>query len=398
MSVDVAMMKAGHPNKCVPETSYESEVAPKLEEIYSSLGISADALAQASFDPEKHLRYYNDEMEKHRYHNTRTLTMEELGLTNKKQISSIGVSDPFPLFTDEAIAIMKAEILQKDIFMKYARRNHSSTSGMDCIIRGYVKTGEEIHTPFVHLAWTHPKTLELISHIAGVELEVVMDYEIAHVNMAMEDKSAVDGDKSIREAQARARQGLSDGSDIPAIVGWHNDSYPFVCVLMLSDTTDMIGGETSLRMGGADDGTPKKVCSVPGPQLGFASVLQGRLIEHIAPKPVGVTERITMVTSYRAKDPLKHEGSVLATVKPEINSGTRYNDFYPEWINYRLDILEKRFAHLRATMSDSDGNFNKELSMDYLKQLDSYLKDTYEYMEVSDRDIKKLKKIQGIVE
>lgn len=32
-----------------------------------------------------------------------------------------------------------------------------------------------------------------------------------------------------------------------AIVGWHNDSYPFVCVLMMSDTAGMEGGETALK-------------------------------------------------------------------------------------------------------------------------------------------------------
>lgn len=37
--------------------------------------------------------------------------------------------------------------------------------------------------------------------------------------------------------------------DEEAIVGWHRDSYPFVCVLMMSDTAGMIGGETALRTG-----------------------------------------------------------------------------------------------------------------------------------------------------
>lgn len=48
--------------------------------------------------------------------------------------------------------------------------------------------------------------------------------------------------------------------DEEAIVGWHRDSYPFVCVLMMSDTTGMIGGETALRTG---TGEIKKV---RGPQ------------------------------------------------------------------------------------------------------------------------------------
>lgn len=30
-------------------------------------------------------------------------------------------------------------------------------------------------------------------------------------------------------------------------VAWHYDSFPFVCVMMLSDCTDMVGGETAVR-------------------------------------------------------------------------------------------------------------------------------------------------------
>lgn len=38
----------------------------------------------------------------------------------------------------------------------------------------------------------------------------------------------------------------SEEDQLP-IVGWHRDSYPFVCVLMMSDTKDMRGGETALK-------------------------------------------------------------------------------------------------------------------------------------------------------
>lgn len=32
--------------------------------------------------------------------------------------------------------------------------------------------------------------------------------------------------------------------DKDAVVGWHKDSYPFVCILLLSDTSQMVDGET----------------------------------------------------------------------------------------------------------------------------------------------------------
>jgi len=76
-----------------------------------------------------------------------------------------------------------------------------------------------------------------------------MDYEIGHINMSVPGKKRqYDKDVMISE------------EDEEAIVGWHRDSYPFVCVLMMSDTTGMIGGETALRTG---TGEIKKV---RGPQ------------------------------------------------------------------------------------------------------------------------------------
>ena len=72
-----------------------------------------------------------------------------------------------------------------------------------------------------------------------------MDYEIGHINLS------TPGNK--REDENGAEIGDDDEN---AIVGWHRDSYPFVCVLMMSDTTEMIGGETALRTA---SGTIKKV-------------------------------------------------------------------------------------------------------------------------------------------
>jgi hypothetical protein len=91
---------------------------------------------------------------------------------------------------------------------------------------------------FIFEAWKHPETLAIMSKIAGVELVPVMDYEIGHINMSIPGN--------------RKEYNSSTNGDEEAIVGWHRDSYPFVCVLMMSDTTGMIGGETALRTGTGD--------------------------------------------------------------------------------------------------------------------------------------------------
>ena len=94
------------------------------------------------------------------------------------------------------------------------------------------------HGKFIFEAWKHPETLAIMSKIAGVELVPVMDYEIGHINMS------IPGNKKAYNSNSM--------EDEEAIVGWHRDSYPFVCVLMMSDTTGMIGGETALRTGTGD--------------------------------------------------------------------------------------------------------------------------------------------------
>lgn len=101
------------------------------------------------------------------------------------------------------------------------------------------------HGKFIFEVWKHPETLAIMSRIAGVDLVPVMDYEIGHINIS------VPGNKNNMEAGL-----LDDEDDTYSVVGWHKDSYPFVCVLMMSDTTGMIGGETALRTG---TGAIKKV-------------------------------------------------------------------------------------------------------------------------------------------
>ena len=129
----------------------------------------------------------------------------------------------------------------------------------------------------------------------------------------------------------------------------------------MSDTTNMVGGETALRMG---DVTGNKFAVVPSPQSGHACVLQGGLIEHIAQKPAGMTERITMVTSYRPKDPLKYDSSNLKTVRPEINFGAIYNTFYPQWVKYRCQVAIKWLENVVENMTDEAGNFDKDSATD----------------------------------
>ncbi|KAL3417862.1 hypothetical protein PVAG01_10872 [Phlyctema vagabunda] len=268
------------------------------------------------FNPSKHIIY--DEP-------TNVLTMEDIGYPANSGVSPVAVSDPFPLFSSEAIDIMRSEVLAPEVIEDYSFSSDLSAQQ----VRGYAPK----HGKFIFEAWKNPSVLSIISKIAGVDLVPVMDYEIGHVNLSSTTKKAVDENG----------EEITPNDDDDAIVGWHRDSYPFVCVLMMSDTTNMVGGETALKTA---DGTVKKV---RGPSKGCAVVLQGRYIDHQALRAYGGQERITMVTSFRPRSPRVRDDTVLNTVRPISN----LSDLYGQTVEYQLENAEARIRRMLKTVRDS---------------------------------------------
>jgi hypothetical protein len=98
--------------------------------------------------------------------------------------------------------------------------------------------------PFTYAAWKSPEVVAAVSKVAGIDLVPSMDFEIANINISANDDS-----QAVIEENSDAEDPLGDGI---SAVAWHYDSFPFVCVVMLSDCTDMIGGETALRTASGD--------------------------------------------------------------------------------------------------------------------------------------------------
>jgi hypothetical protein len=109
-------------------------------------------------------------------------------------------------------------------------------------------------------------------------------------------------------------------------------------------------------------------------------VLQGRYIEHIAMKPKGQTERITMVTSYRPRNPLCKDESVLTTVA----GISRKHELYQEWTDYRLDNVIKRLQVLRQELKNNRESGSEEFDVtklgEYLSEQEAYLRNTHVQM------------------
>ncbi|RSL62900.1 hypothetical protein CEP54_005538 [Fusarium duplospermum] len=281
--VGPATKRATRPSKKLPQSLIESAKLAKKE----------------SWDSEKHLAFQPP---------SKILSMKEIGLEGHG-ISPNACSEPFPLFSEEAISQMRAEIFSETVLDKC---QYASTFNAN-MVRGM---GHEL-APFTYDAWHSPETLAKISQVAGVEVVPAFDFDIANINISVSD----DKNAEISIGENKLRDG-SDNDNLSS-VAWHYDSFPFVCVVMMSDCTGMVGGETAVRK--------------PNGEV-IKSADLARYIEHQALKALGGRERITMVTSLRPKSPFIRDESVLTGVRGISN----LDELYHQYTEYRLEILEER--------------------------------------------------------
>ncbi|KAL4907803.1 hypothetical protein BDW74DRAFT_175585 [Aspergillus multicolor] len=252
---------------------------------------------------------------------TKIHTMAELGLEGAG-ISPNAISEPFPLFTEEATRQMRAEVFSEPVLQDCQYASSFCTN----MVRGM----GHVRAPFIYDVWKSPEVLSKVSAIAGIDLIPAFDYEIANINIAAKD-DPVESDATNIDGPGVAKPAEQEEDDAPAFA-WHYDSFPFVCVTMLSDCTGMVGGETAIKLPSGD------VKKVRGPAMGYAVVMQGRYIYHQALKALGGRERISMVTPFRPRDPLVRDETILVGVRGISNLG----EMFPQYFEYRLDVLEER--------------------------------------------------------
>ncbi|KAH7376946.1 hypothetical protein B0T11DRAFT_347245 [Plectosphaerella cucumerina] len=266
----------------------------------------AKTVEPESFNPEKHIAFQKPES---------ILSMKEIGLEGCG-VSINAASAPFNLFSHDAIRQMRREIFSEQVLKEC---QYSSTFNKN-MVRGM----NHERAPFTYDAWNSPELLAKLSSVAGIDVVPHIDFEIANINITWDGqtKTVVSNPGSTQEP---------NGSPESA-VAWHFDSMPFVCVVMLSDCADMVGGETALKL---PNGEIKKV---RGPSMGTAVLMQGRYIEHQALKAIGGKERITMVTCLRPKNPLTKDETVLTGVR----GISTLPELYEQYTEYRLQILKER--------------------------------------------------------
>ncbi|KAI1612032.1 hypothetical protein EDD36DRAFT_440049 [Exophiala viscosa] len=325
----------------MPVAPLQTTVTRPNVELPQYLTEIASTTVKTPFDPAKHLDFTPPKT---------VITMKDIGLEGHG-ISPVAVSEPFRLFTDEAVQQFRAEIFSKPV-LDHCQVSSNFASNM---IRAYAAD----YGPFAYSVWHHPEVMAIMSKVAGIDLTVGMDIDVGHVNISIND------DTKPSDPRTEVVPGKND-DETPAFA-WHYDSYPFVVVTMLSDCTDMEGGETALRTASGE------IMKVRGATMGTAVLLQGRYIEHQALKAWGGRERISMVTSFRPKSPFCKDETSLAGLR----GITDLCLLYHQYAEYRFQVLETRFRTSRQTLLKS---FHKQRGFD-LQGTRSFLEEQKRYVE-----------------
>ncbi|KAH8799641.1 hypothetical protein F5884DRAFT_863249 [Xylogone sp. PMI_703] len=219
--------------------------------------------------------------------------MADFGFSADTGISPIAVWGPFQLFSESAIKKMRRELLGQPL-----PNCQVNIEGVGRHMRGMVPS----YANFTHKLWTHPATLTHISKIAGLRLIPAMDIEISQVNVLYPKKKATSG------------------------IDWHRSSFPFVCVMMLSNMEGTKGGETCFR------GPSREVKKLDTFPMGSVYLLQGLHVEHMVCPFVAEKNRVTVITSFRPFSPYVRDASTIAAIRSISDPGRLYSEF----CEYRL--------------------------------------------------------------
>lgn len=357
----------------IAESTIENEIYNIVEDLKKKPGFNPNL----KFDPKVHLAFDPTK-------ELKRTTFEDLKIfkTHVEKISNTAAIEPFSLFTDDAIDMMKYEVFSNtEVLRKYGRK---SATGFNTSDRDFVVSGFSEVTPFCREAWTHPETLKIFSDLMGVDLYMPHCFNQSHINASLAPRKR--GDPAPQESQEdfQAMKELQDqkGDEIPSAISWHYDSVPLVCVLMLSAPPNMIGGETGIRDG------DEKVIRIADPKEGQASVLQARVIKHIATKPLNKCDRISYVVSFLPKDPSAYDSTCATSERPGAVPTFTNDRFYPNFVNYRMDRVKQRLDLYQKKIMEQyqmGGKFDQLEAIDFMKDIESYLHRTWhEFEAVSD--------------
>ncbi|KAK5030126.1 hypothetical protein LTR13_008439 [Exophiala sideris] len=325
--------------------------------------------AQEVFDPEIHLACEPP---------TKKFTLEDLNLQPSPTSTKIAATLPFPILSLEGVRAYRRALFSQEVL------HHCGGSPAPGTL---TLRNAASFSSFISDFWSHPKTTQLLSEAADVPLKIVMSTEIGHTNIQTKGGSVSEMVSQLNVEPQTTKVPLTDEDRAydplkgSSIIPWHYDSYPYVCVLMLSDTEGMLGGETYIKTG---DGVSLKV---EGPKLGSGVVLQGGEVEHLAARSMGVSERITTITSFCADLPRVYDSSYITNLRWYSDRPT----LYKQWTEYRLEKMKREIEHLQEQIALSP-------TLSDLSQVQKFAQDQLSYLKRTARQLIPIEDCESIAE
>ncbi len=156
-----------------------------------------------------------------------------------KSNSHIEFLDPRLHFVHWKLSVMKQGIAKKDLFLKCNLRCPTLIHfrARSCG-PGYAVDSKSLTHHLSMRAWTHPRPWNWFLSRQEWNWKLFSTTKLPIPTLPWQMKEA-----ALKERSLRLPEVFLKTLNIPAVVGWHRDSLLFVCVLMMSDTTNMVGGE-----------------------------------------------------------------------------------------------------------------------------------------------------------
>ncbi|KAF7555186.1 hypothetical protein G7Z17_g2374 [Cylindrodendrum hubeiense] len=273
------------------------------------------------FDPAIHLNYQPPPARR---------SFTELGLPIPKGCPDICFTEPFQLFSEEGVRMIRREIFRKSFLDKYMR----SWDRAPCLISGHHHSKQD--GIFMKQACYHPVTQAAINSAFGCALQLQTgENDMGYINVQI-GAEGIDGVYNMTEIPSKplsaSEAAPTSKYDNDMIDSWHKDQTPLVLVVMLSDTSTMVGGETAIKMG---DGS---IMKARGASIGGAVLMAGGYLEHAALRANNCSERLSFVNSYSYADPNADD---TATTLKSVNFG------FDNIANVKNVIMEQKLRRLR---------------------------------------------------
>lgn len=361
------------PDYKIPKETVEGELAALAASIEATPGFDKNM----PFDASKHIIFKPEY-----YKTTKTFTLDELNIdkTHIAPINTFGAAFPFKLLSQEAVNMLIWEAVQKKVIENLGRLPNLATDNtrLDFHVGGHFK-----YSPFTTALARSEELAEIVSTFVGHKMKPVWETDLVQLNFSLATNDPQEQLENFPQSQEEidailAKQDASDGQNIPSSLGVHYDSISVPLVIMLDLPEEAQGGQTTILTGN------ETVTRVPDPPIGSGTLIQGRVLRHLASKPVTNHNRISFVISYATGVEGELDNCVTTSLKPSVLPKNEYNKFYRDWVEFKFKKLEDHLRVVRegvvADYEEGKG-FDQEHFVDKCLNIEKYFRGIWEEME-----------------